>query len=327
MELSLREYLSVVMTIARDTARRCGLIRDSSEPPTPTPVFTLGGHSQHLIGFDRSRNWPNGSANENHRTTMQRGLRAALMARRIVVYYEPVVALERGHIIRFEGLPRWESNDFGWVERDQLVALAEEAGFITELNDQLLNQACQDARNWPDQVMLAVHISPLQVHDGMLASRIVNVLSNTGFNPRRLQLEVTEPVFSEPNESGQGFINQLRQVGVKLALDDFGTGYAPLIQLLDFQFDRIKIDRRFVEHLGKDNDSAIIVRAITRLAHDFGIVVTAKGIETAEHLTTLIASGCEEGQGVFFGGPVPASEVPVVLDRTRLAPVRQLKSI
>ena len=256
---------------------------------------------------------------------MQRGLRAALMARRIVVYYEPVVALERGRIIRFEALPRWESNDFGWVERDQLIALAEEAGLITELNDQLLNQACQDARNWPDQLMLAVHISPRQLHDGMLASRIVNILSNTGFNPRRLQLEVTEAVFGEPNEPAQEFINQLRQVGVQIALDDFGTGYAPLIQLLHLEFDRIKIDRRFVEHLGKDNDSAIIVRAIIRLAHDFGIVVTAKGIETAEHLATLIASGCQEGQGVFFGGPVPASEIPIVLDRMQWAPVRQLK--
>lgn len=258
---------------------------------------------------------------------MQRDLCAALMARRIVAYYEPVIALERGHIIRFEAWPRGERNGIGWLEPDRLTALAEQAGLITELNEQLLNQACSDAHKWPDHIMLAVHISRAQLYDAMLASRIVNVLSNTGFNPRRLQIEVTEAVVGEPNEAAQRLISKLRQVGVKVALNDFGTGYAPLIQLLDFQFDRIKIDGRFVEHLGKDSDSAIIVRAIIRLAHDFGIVVTAKGIETIEHLTTLIASGCQEGQGIFFGGPVQASEIPVVIDRMQWAPVRQQKPI
>jgi EAL domain-containing protein (putative c-di-GMP-specific phosphodiesterase class I) len=278
------------MMIARDAARNCRLVR---------------------------------SANEKHRNAMQRGLRAALMATRIVAYYDPVVALECSQIVRFEARPRWESNDFGQVEGGQLIALAEEAGLITELNDQLLNQACLDARNWPSQLMLAVYISPMQLNDRMLASRVVNILTSTGFNPRRLQLEVTEAVFGETNEPAQEFIKQLRQMGVKIALDDVGTGCAPLVQLLDFQFDRIKIDRRFVEHLGKDNDSAIIMRAMISLAYDFGIVVTAKGIPSTEHLAILIASGCQEGQGACFGGPVPASEIPVVLDRMQSGSVRQ----
>ena len=160
----------------------------------------------------------------------------------------------------------------------------------------------------------------------MLGPRILTMLSNTGVSPHQLQLEFTELALGEPNEVSQRVMRQLRRVGIKIALD--GTGCASLTQLLRFQFDRIKLDRRFIDQLGKDDDCAIIVRSIIRLANEFGIAVPAQGIKSAEQINILIASGCQEGQGLFFGKPVSVSEIPFVLDRIKsVKPSHQLKPI
>ena len=162
----------------------------------------------------------------------------------------------------------------------------------------------------------------------MFGSNILAILADTGLSPNQLQLEFTESAFGEPAEVSQTLISQLRRNGVKIALQDFGTGYASLAQLLHFEFDRIKIDRRFVDRLGKDDDCAIIVRAIIRLANEFGISVAAQGIDTAEQLKVLIADRCQEGQGTFFGRPASIIDVPVVLERIQVyRPVHQLKSL
>ena len=220
------------------------------------------------------------------------------------------------------------ATDFGWIELDELIALAELLGLITELDDQLLRQACEDARTWPEEVALAVRLSSGHLRDPMFGSRILAILADTGLSPHQLQLEFTEFAFGEPAEVSQTLISQLRRNGVKIALQDFGTGYASLAQLLHFQFDRIKIDRRFVDRLGKDDDCAIIVRAVIRLANEFGIAVTAQGIESAEQIKVLIASGCQEGQGTFFGRRASIVDVPGVLEQIQtIRPIRRLKSI
>jgi diguanylate cyclase (GGDEF)-like protein len=258
---------------------------------------------------------PDMNAHVERRIAMERELRAALAAKVIVPYYQPVVALDGNRVVGFEALARWKSDKFGWVGPDQFITIAEEIGLITELGDQLLRQACLDARTWPAEMTLAFNISAIQLRDPKLGTRILAILAETGFVPNRLELEITETALVDHIEVAQNVINRLRQAGVRIALDDFGTGYATLSQLLSFQLDRIKIDRSFVDRLGKSNDSAIIVRAILGLANGFGLAATAEGIEDAEQLATLKANGCQEGQGYLFEKAVPANEIPGVLEK------------
>ena len=267
------------------------------------------------LARSHSATLPIESGAEKHAALQQRDVGAALTAHRIAVQYQPVFSLATGRVIRFEALPIWEDHQFGRVTPERLIALAKNMGLTTELDDQLLTQACQNARRWPEEITLAVGVSSVQMQNSALDKKIFTALGDSCLSPERLQLELPEAALVEPTEIVRTTVNLLRRRGVKVALDDFGAGYASLSQLLSFQFDRIKIDRRFVDRLCTDRDSRIIVRAIIRLANEFGIAVTAKGAETAEQLSWLIASGCQEAQGPRFGDAVDAAQVPAVLNR------------
>jgi len=248
-------------------------------------------------------------ANVERRVTIERELRAAIAAKVIVPHYQPVIAFEGSRLTGFEALARWKSDILGWVEPDAFIKVAEEIGVISELGDQLMRQACLDACAWPVELTLSFNLSAVQLRDPTLGMRVLAILGDTGFSPRRLELEITETAFVDNIAVAQNILVQLRQAGVRIALDDFGTGYATLSQLLSFELDRIKIDRSFVDRLGKDKDSTTIVRAILGLAKGFGLETTAEGIESADQLTFLKADGCLEGQGYLFGKAVPADEV------------------
>ena len=316
MEFSLKHCLAAGGIFARNTARYCGLVRESGQSRPSLLSLKLVDYAPYLVRAGTQEIFPSyESATETQRTAIERELRAALHAGRVLACYRPVISLDRQCVIRFEAQPTWDSDRFGRLGSDRLILLAEQVGLTAELDDQLLSRACQDARTWSEQISLAVRVSPTRLRDPLLDSQIVRALSEADFNPRRLHLEITEAALVEPIELVQSVIGLLRRGGVNVALDDFGAGYASLTQLLHFQFDRIKIDSRFIERLEYDADSATITRAIIRLANDFGIGVTAKGINTLEQLATLIASGCHEGQGPLFGGPVPSVAIPVVLSR------------
>jgi EAL domain-containing protein (putative c-di-GMP-specific phosphodiesterase class I) len=220
-------------------------------------------------------------------------------------------------VIGFEALARWKSDNFGWVPPDRFITVAEEIGVISELGDQLLRQACRDASAWPPELTLAFNISAVQLRDPTIGLRILAILAETGFSPRRLELEITETALVDNMKIAQTVTAQLRQAGVRIALDDFGTGYATLSQLLSLKFDRIKIDRSFVDRLGNDNASSTIVRAVLGLAHGFELETTAEGVETDEQLASLRADGCLEGQGYLFGKAVPADEAINVLAKQK----------
>jgi diguanylate cyclase (GGDEF)-like protein len=247
------------------------------------------------------------------RIAIENELRAAISAKSIVPFYQPLVAFAGERIIGFEALARWKSDKFGWVPPDQFITIAEELGLISELGDQLLRQACVEARTWPAEMTLAFNVSGCQLRDPALGLRILAILAETGLNPRRLELEITETALVDNMTVAQNVINHLREAGVRIALDDFGTGYATLSQLLSFRLDRIKIDRSFVERLGKDVESDTIVRAILGLAKGFGLATTAEGIEDADQLQSLRTNGCLEGQGYLFGKAVPANQVEALL--------------
>jgi diguanylate cyclase (GGDEF)-like protein len=258
-------------------------------------------------------------AHVERRVAIETELRAAVAAKKIVPYYQPVVVFEGRRLIGFEALARWKSDRFGWVPPDLFITVAEEIGIISELGDQLLRQACLDARAWPPELTLAFNISAVQLRDPTIGLRVLAILAETGLSPRRLELEITETALVDNIKIAQAVTSQLRQAGVCIALDDFGTGYATLSQLLSLKLDRIKIDRSFVDRLGKDKESATIVRAVLGLASGFNLATTAEGIENDEQLASLRAEGCLEGQGYLFGKAVSANEVINVLSKLKSA--------
>jgi EAL domain-containing protein (putative c-di-GMP-specific phosphodiesterase class I) len=195
------------------------------------------------------------------------------------------------------------------------IPIAEETGLISVLGDQLLRHACIDAGTWPDTFTLAFNISPVQLRDPTLGLRILSILGQTAFNPRQLEIEITETALVENIGVAQTVIDHLRHAGVRIALDDFGTGYATLSQLLSFHLDKIKIDRSFVSRLDKSEDNQVIVRAILGLAKGFGLTTTAEGVEDVGQLAYLKANGCAEGQGYLFSKAIPADDIAALIGR------------
>jgi diguanylate cyclase (GGDEF)-like protein len=249
------------------------------------------------------------------RIQIERALRSAIASNGIVPHYQPLVSLDGNRIIGFEALARWDNGGSGFVAPDVFIPIAEETCLINRLSDQLFRRACLDANTWPTTFVLAFNVSPVQLRDPTLGLRLLSILGQTGFNPRRLEIEITESALVENIEVAQIVIDQLRQAGVRIALDDFGTGYATLSQLLSFHLDKIKIDRSFVSRLDQSEESQVIVRAILGLAKGFGLTTTAEGVEDAGQLAYLKANGCTEGQGYLFSKAIPAADIPALLNR------------
>jgi diguanylate cyclase (GGDEF)-like protein len=249
------------------------------------------------------------------RLRIERDLRSAIASDRIVPHYQPLVSLDGNRIIGFEALARWQNGDLGLVPPDHFIPIAEETGLINPLGDQLFRRACLDANAWPSTFVLAFNVSPVQLRDPTLGLRLLSILEQTGFSPRRLEIEITESALVENVGVARTVIDELRQAGVRIALDDFGTGYATLSQLLSFHLDKIKIDRSFVSLLANSQNSQEIVRAILGLAKGLGLTTTAEGIEDAGQLAYLKANGCTEGQGYLFSKAVPADDIPALINR------------
>jgi len=258
-------------------------------------------------------------AHVERRSTIERELRAAIAANEVEVHYQPLVELGGKRITGFEALARWTSPTLGPMPPGTFITIAEESGLIYRLGDQLLRAACHEATTWPDHLTLAFNVSPVQLRDPTFGLRVLGILGETGLAPARLELEITESAIVGDGPVARQMIDELRAAGVRIALDDFGTGYATMSQLLSFRFDKIKIDRSFVEKLGTDSGSEVIVRAIIGLAKGLGLTTTAEGIETARQLEDLKADGCLEGQGYLFGRALPASELRGLLRQGKSA--------
>ncbi len=185
----------------------------------------------------------------------------------------------------------------------------------------MLEEACRQAALWPDHITIAVNVSPSLVVYTEIAATVANILSATGLRAERLELEVTELAILDNDGQTRRKLGELKALGLSLAMDDFGTGYSSLAYLSRFPFDRIKIDRAFVEGLLKDSGSALIVRATTDMARSLGLRTTAEGVETTGQSSILQELGIEYGQGYLFSRPVPAEELPVLFLRG-LAPDR-----
>jgi EAL domain-containing protein (putative c-di-GMP-specific phosphodiesterase class I) len=195
--------------------------------------------------------------------------------------------------------------------------VAEELGLIGRLSDQVIGEALRQAAGWDPEIKISVNISPYQLADGWLAQRIVKTLSETGFPPERLVIEITESSLFADLDLAKSIVTSLKNQGIRLALDDFGTGFSSLAHLRSLPFDIIKIDRAFVMSINTKRESAAIVRAVTTLAAALNVPVCVEGIENEESYQTVVRLGCQIGQGWYFGKPMPAYEARDLLDARR----------
>lgn len=218
--------------------------------------------------------------------------------------FQPVVDLRANTTLGFEALLRWNHPEFGFVPPSQFVPLAEESDLILDLGRWVLTEAIATARHWPGDVFVAVNISARQLNDAGLAAFVAQTLAEAGLPARRLEIEVTETALIQNEALATQTLQALRALGCRIALDDFGTGYASLSYLQRFVFDKLKIDRSFVESCREDKNSSAIVAAVCALAHRLQLGVVAEGIETREHCAFVAEAGCGAGQGYLFDRPL-----------------------
>ncbi|MCG8355323.1 MAG: EAL domain-containing protein [Kiloniellales bacterium] len=246
---------------------------------------------------------------QQERAKLEQDLRAGIAAGQIEPFYQPIMDLRRGGLVGFEALARWRHPEKGVLAPDRFISVAEDSGQISDLCECLIRRACREAHAWPEDLTLAVNISPVQFRNPKLADELLAILKDEGLAPQRLEIEVTENALIEDAGTAARILSQLREAGVKTALDDFGTGYSSLAHLRDLAFDKIKIDRSFVSKLESNGESAAIVRAVIALGQSLGLPTIAEGIEDENHLVTLQAQGCALGQGYYFSKPVSADDV------------------
>jgi diguanylate cyclase (GGDEF)-like protein len=242
------------------------------------------------------------------RAHLEVDLRKAIVAGEIVPFYQPLVSMADRTITGFEALARWPRSQ-GLVPPDVFIPIAEDGGMIAELSYGVLRRACLDAKSWPHSLFLSLNISPSQLMDLRLPQRILAILTETGFPPRRLEVEITETAIMNDIETAKSTLASLHEMGVSVALDDFGTGYSSLSYLQKFHVDKIKIDRSFVMSMRDDPDSRTLVNAILGLGKSLGLPTTAEGIETEDNARWLAKNGCTAGQGYLFGKAMPAAEI------------------
>ncbi len=253
---------------------------------------------------------------------MRNLLRSAIEKNELVVHYQPKVSMLTGSIVGAEALVRWNSKELGSVSPARFIPLAEESGLIVPIGEWVLRTACEQARQWQSHgpLMMAVNLSPRQLHQKGLVQIITNILSDAGLGADLLELEVTEGSFMDKESGAIGLLTQISEMGIRLAVDDFGTGYSSLAYLKQLPVNVLKIDQSFIKGLMSDENDVAIVTAIVAMARSLKLSVIAEGVETFEQLAILRALKCDENQGYLFSRPLPAQEFGYFLSRPDLLP-------
>jgi diguanylate cyclase (GGDEF)-like protein len=243
------------------------------------------------------------------RRELEMDLRKALAGEQFELHYQPLVVLETNEVNAFEALLRWNHPVRGLVSPADFIPIAEETGLIVPLGEWVLKTACAEAVNWPEHIKVAVNLSPAQLNSRNLVSMVTAALAESRMQPQKLQLEITETVLLQNTFTTLATLHELRKMGVQIALDDFGTGYSSLSYLRSFPFDKIKIDRSFIQDLSNGAEPLAIVNAVAGLAKCLNMTSTAEGVETQQQMETLQAIGCTEMQGYLFSRARPANEI------------------
>jgi diguanylate cyclase (GGDEF)-like protein/PAS domain S-box-containing protein len=267
------------------------------------------------------------AAKANERALLESHLRRALGRGELDLHFQPQVDVHTHRIIGAEVLLRWHSAELGAVPPAQFIPVAEETGLIVPLGEWVMREACTRARAWSEEsgLRVAVNISARQFQDRGFAASVLRIFRDTGFDPKRLELEITESLLVRHSDETLAALRALGDLGVRLAIDDFGTGYSSLAYLRRFPIDILKIDQTFVRDIPADADADAIATGIIALAHSLGIHVVAEGVETAGQLAYLRAQACDAVQGYYFSHPLPAGEFEKLLRAGRVSPVRAVK--
>lgn len=248
------------------------------------------------------------------RRAMHHELSQAIKNGELTLNYQPQAKIGRD-VVGFEALVRWNHPTRGMVSPGVFIPLAEESGLIVEMGEWILRAACREAASWLRPLQIAVNLSPVQFLHGDLVSLVHSILLETGLAPGRLELEITEGVLIGDFDRGLALLRRLKALGVRIAMDDFGSGYSSLSYLQSFPFDKIKIDREFVMNLGRNPQSAAIIRAVIGLGHGLDVPIVAEGVETQEQLSFLASEACDQVQGYFIGRPAPIQQYAELVGR------------
>ena len=242
----------------------------------------------------------------SQRRELESELREAIREGQFCLFYQPLVDGESRVAVGFEALLRWDHPTKGLIFPDSFISVAEQTGMIAAIGNWVIREALREASCWVDEQSVSINLSPLQVKSPDLVSIVVNALAQTGIDPTRVEFEITESVLLDDSESSMAKLHELHNMGIRISLDDFGTGYSSLSYLSSFPFDKIKIDKSFVQSIDDSSECRAIVRAVAGLAGSLGIRSTAEGLETEEQITSVVAEGCSELQGFYFSKPKSA---------------------
>ncbi|WP_427969061.1 putative bifunctional diguanylate cyclase/phosphodiesterase [Altererythrobacter sp.] len=271
----------------------------------------IGGRSQTRF-FDQSM-----TRDLVRRREIEGELRAAIQRDELSIFFQPIVDLQTGKIRTFEALVRWFHPEKGELRPDEFIPVAEESGVIVTLGNWITAQAARACAKWPEDVTIAVNLSPLQIKAPGAALGILSALRDANLDPSRLELEVTESLFVEDNHATASFIEDLSNEGVRFALDDFGTGYSSLAYINTFPFKKIKVDRSFVSGPNVGQKSDAIIRAVAEMGSRLGMDIVAEGLETIEQVQAVREAGCNLGQGYYFSRAVPDYLAAMLLAQER----------
>ena len=249
------------------------------------------------------------------RKSLEAALRQALSHDQLELHYQPQIGLDGERVTGVEALIRWHHPEHGMIPPADFIPLAEETGIIIPITEWVLRRACLDARDWAD-FSVAVNLSPAAFKQQDLVGMVASILGEIGFDPSRLELEITETSLLQDTDRALTTLNDLKKLGVRVAMDDFGTGYSSLSYLQRFPFDKIKIDRSFIAKLTGDSDAAAIVDAVISLGRSLGMATTAEGVETSDQAVFLSGKGCKEVQGFYYARPMPAAEMATIVAAT-----------
>ncbi len=253
---------------------------------------------------------------------LQNNLRLAVKHGEFVLHYQPIISLHNNELVGFEALIRWQHPTRGFISPIEFIPIAEDTGLILDIGEWLLQEACQQLKNWQQEftyipqvasLKMSINLASQQLQEPQFIDKLDQILKETGLDGNSLRLEITESVLIEPEGNVQNTLKQIRNRNIKLSIDDFGTGYSSLSYLRRFPIDNLKIDRSFIEQMNFDSENFEIVRVIITLAKTLGMDTISEGVETPQQLDQLKALGCEFGQGYLFAKPLPPTAVESML--------------
>jgi diguanylate cyclase (GGDEF)-like protein len=244
-----------------------------------------------------------------YRRNLEIDLRRALALGEFSLVYQPQFNLRLNMVTGFEALLRWQHPIRGAVSPLEFIPVAEDTGIINSIGEWVLRTACREASTWPGGHKVSVNVSAIQFKGPNLVATIMSALAESGLDPRRLELEITESVMLDTGGAALAMLGNLREIGVRIALDDFGIGYSSLGYLRSFPFDRIKIDQSFIRGTSNDAVGRAIVRAVASLGQSLGMATVAEGVETEEQLARIISDGCTDVQGYLISRPIPPEQI------------------